>query len=92
MSVADRTLEALQALQRARQALDTLWLECRQSVPSVSQLDALVHNIVAELVGAHDALEHVIEAELRANIGLIHRNHDHDPQRMNLDSEDDENA
>ncbi len=73
MTTGEHALEALQGLSRARQAVDTLWLDFRQTAPSQAQLDALVFAIVVEMVGVHDALEHVVECTLEGTVARLER-------------------
>ena len=92
MSTSEHALEALQGLSRARQAVDNLWLDFRQTAPSQAQLDALVFAIVVEMVGVHDALEHVLESTLEGTVARLERitrsggrsPEDDDPQAMTV--------
>ncbi len=92
-TTSDHALAALQALTRARQAVDALWLDFRQTAPSQAQLDAMVFAIVTELVGVHDSLEHVLESTLDGTVARLERitrsggrtdTEDDDPQKMTI--------
>lgn len=78
MTPAEHTLAAVTALTRVRQAVDDLWLDLRPLVPSASQLDGMVHEIVVELASARDSLECVLEFHLRSVAD--------DPQAMNVNN------
>lgn len=76
----EHLLEALQALQRARLAVDELWTTFRPIVPSSHRCDDFVHVVVLETVTAHNALETALECSLREVVEAC----DDDPQSMDV--------